>query len=216
MRSLTTAALGASLLATAVFASAPVQAGGMGVIATGGTHQERFYAYDLSDTERIQNTYIYDQMRPNYGFGLQGILGDRDDNFVGTAKFWYQSDAGQTDEGIGENAVSEDGSTAKDAEGELVYKHRQASRGIGLATAGVQWRLWGEPMGFQLSAITNVGAAFMTSDSSEFLLVQVGPGAHYTLNKRLQVNAEVVYELRYRKSLRHGASGVVGVRYLFD
>ncbi len=216
MRSLTTAALGASLLATAVFASAPALAGGMGVIVNGGTHQDRFYAYDLSDTERIQNTYIYDQMRPNYGFGLQGILGDRDDNYVGTAKFWYQSDAAQTDEGIGQKAVSEDGSTAGQAEGELTYAYRKQSKGMGLATAGVQWRLWGEPLGFQLSAITNVGAAFMTPDSSEFLLVEVGPGAHYTLNKRVQINAEVVYQARYRKGLRHGASGTVGVRYLFD
>ena len=217
MRKLSTAALGASLLATACFASAPAQAGGMGVIVNGGLHQERFYAYDLSDTDRVQDTYVYNQMRPNYGFGLQGVLGDKDDNWVGTAKFWFQNDAAQTDEGVKQNAVSDEtGNTAGQAEGELVYAYRDYAKPMGLATAGVQWRLWGEPLGFQLNAITNVGAAFMTPDSTEFLLVEVGPGAHYTMNKRIQVNAELLYQVRYRKGFRHAATANVGVRYLFD
>lgn len=217
MRSSLPAFVGASLLATALFASAPAQAGGIGVIANGGMHQERFYAYDLSETDRVQNTYIYNQMRPNYGFGLQGVLGDRDDNFVGTAKFWFQSDAAQTDEGVKQNAEStDDNTTAGQAEGELVYTYRQDPKPMGLATAGVQWRLWGEPLGFQLSAISNIGASFMTPDSTEFLLAELGPGAHYTMNKRIQVHAEVLYQVRYRKGFRHGASGNVGVRYLFD
>ena len=218
MRKLTTAALGASLLATAALASAPAQAGGLGVIVNGGMHQERFYAYDLSETDRVQDTYVYNQMRPNYGFGLQGVLGDRDDNWVGTAKFWYQRDGAQTDEGVLKNAQSTENKnkTAGDAEGELVYEYRQVAKSMGLATAGVQWRLWGEPLGFQLSAITNVGAAFMTPDSTEFLLLELGPGVHYTIDKRIQVNAEVLYQGRYRKGYRHAATANVGVRYLFD
>ena len=199
------------LLATALTATA--EAGGIGIITTAGTHQDRFYAYDLSDTQ-----YVISAQRPDYGLGFQAVLGDRDDKWVGTARLWAQQDAAQTAEGVNAKAAAEgwNKQTEEGLENELTYAYRDEPRSIGMATAGVQWRLWGEPLGFQLNLITNVGAGFLTTDSSEFILAQVGPGVHYTLNDRIQVNAEVGYEMRYRKSFYHGSTFNLGVRYLID
>lgn len=199
------------LLATVL--STTAEAGGIGIITTAGTHEDRFYAYDLSDTQ-----YRISAQRPDYGLGIQAVLGDRDDKWVGTARVWAQSDAAQSDAGINEKARAEGWKPTTDdgLDNELTYVFRDTPRTIGCAVAGVQWRLWGEPLGLQLSVVTNVGAGFLTLDSSEFLMTQVGPAAHYTLNDRIQVNAEVAYEMRYRKSFYHGSTVNFGVRYLID
>ena len=199
------------LLATVLSTNA--EAGGIGIITTAGTHQDRFYAYDLSDAQ-----YVISAQRPDYGFGLQAVLGDRDDKWVGTARLWAQQDAAQSD--VGHNAKArEEGwkpTTEEGLDNELTYVFRDEPRTLGLASAGVQWRLWGEPLGLQLSLITNVGTGLLTVDSSEFLLAQIGPGVHYTINDRIQVNAEFGYEMRYRKSFYHGSTFNLGVRYLID
>jgi len=191
------------------------EAGGIGIIGTAGTHQDRFYAYDLDD-----NPYRISAQRPDYGVGLQAVLGDRDDFWVGTARVWMQQDAPQSDAGVQAKATEEGWKKVTDAdvpvENTLTYAFRDTPRNIGAASAGVQWRLWGEPLGFQLSLITNVGAGFLTTDSTEYLFTQIGPGVHYTLNDRIQVNAEVAYEMRYRKSFYHGSTFNLGVRYLID
>lgn len=193
--------------------SNPAEAGGIGVITTAGTHSDVFYAYDLSDTQ-----YAVRRQAPDYGVGLQMVLGDANDKFIGTARMWMQQDAAQSDASVNE-AAKEQGWKGTDEDGNpnpLTYAYRDTPRNLGLATAGVQWRLWGEPLGFQLNLITNIGAGFMTTDSTEFILTQVGPGVHYTLNDKIQVNAELAYEMRFRKSISHGSTFNLGVRYLID
>lgn len=193
--------------------SNPAEAGGIGLITTAGTHRDVFYAYDLSDTQ-----YEIARQAPHYGGGLQMVLGDANDKFVGTARLWFQQDAAQKGAGV-QAAAREQGWKATDEEGnanDLTFAFRDTPRSLGLATAGVQWRLWGEPLGFQLNLITNVGAGVMTADSTEFVLTQVGPGVHYTLNDKIQVNAELAYEMRFRKSFSHGSTFNLGVRYLID
>ena len=56
----------------------------------------------------------------------------------------------------------------------------------------------------------------MTDDAREFLVVELGPGAQYSVNKRIQVNAEILYQARFRKGFDHAVTGTVGARYLFD
>lgn len=193
--------------------SNPAEAGGIGLITTAGTHSDVFYAYDLAD-----NQYAVRRQAPDYGMGLQMILGDGNDKYVGTARLWLQQDAAQNDDGV-KAAAQDQGWKGTDEEGvanPLTYAYRDTPRNLGLATAGVQWRLWGEPLGFQLNLISNVGAGFMTGDSTEFILAQVGPGVHYTINDSIQVNAELAYEMRFRKSFSHGSTFNLGVRYLID
>lgn len=208
MRSASSLLLGASLLAGAALTSSAALAGGLGVVGSAGLHTDPVYAYDLSNTQ-----YEVNQMRPHYGMGIQAVLGDRDDRFVGLAKFYWIQDAAQADNNIPDGAKNA-GYTGDASE--LSYTVREESINVGIATAGVQWGLWGDPLGFQLNAISNIGAAWATPDAREYLFIEVGPGFHYSLNNRIQVNAELAYQTRFRKGFEHGVHLNAGVRFLFD
>jgi hypothetical protein len=208
MRSAPSLLLGASLFVGAALSSSAALAGGLGVVGSSGFHTDPVYAYDLSDTQ-----YRVTQMRPHYGAGIQAVLGDRDDRFVGLAKFYWVQDAGQVDNDI--PAGAKNAGYTGDAS-ELSYAVRETPINVGMATAGVQWGLWGDPLGFQVNAISCIGAAWATADAREFLFVEVGPGFHYSVNNRIQVNAELAYQMRYRKGFEHGVNLNAGVRFLFD
>ena len=100
--------------------------------------------------------------------------------------------------------------------GDVTFAARQGIRPMGIATAGLQWGVLGDPTGVQLNIVANLGASFMTEDATEFLLAEAGVGAHYSLTETVQVNAEATYRARYRKGISHGGGVSLGVRYFFD
>ncbi len=198
MRLFSCTALG--LMAAA--ATSPVaEAGGLGIDFIGGTHTT--------------------QQRPTWGIGLQAVLGDRDDDLIGIMRFGYindlpaSSDVGTDVEGFNGDAPSQI-TGMFDCADENADDSVCGNRAVGTVSAGLQWRVWGDPAGFQVSLLPSVGAGITTADSTEYIQIQFGPGAHYALSKELQVHAEVVYQARFRKSLTHGASMTTGVRWLFD
>lgn len=196
----TTACLAGSMLF-----STDAYAGGLGLVSAAGLHSEHVYAYSEDLTQ-----YKVSQLRPTYGVGLQAILGDVDDDFVGVAKMYWIGDAPPQGDGV-QQAARDQG-----AEGDVTYAARQGVRPMGIATAGLQWGVLGDPTGVQLNIVANLGSSFMTQDASEFLLAEVGVGGHYSLTETVQVNAEATYRARYRKEISHGGGLTLGVRYFFD
>ena len=51
---------------------------------------------------------------------------------------------------------------------------------------------------------------------TEFLAFDMGPTVMYKVSRGIQLNADIVYQARFRKGFSHGPTGHLGVRYLFD
>ena len=197
----------------ATLAPTPALAGGLGIDLLVGTHGEKVYFFDGENTK-------YDELQQagTTGIGFQTILGDRDDTLIGVMKFGYISD----------RAASSSVTKPDEFEGDVTQVTARLDcddefagnpcgpRGIATISAGLQWRLWGDPMGFQVSLLPSVGAGVVTTDSTEYIQLEVGPGVHYAFSKQLQVHAEVAYQVRYRKAFSQGATMTSGVRWLFD
>jgi hypothetical protein len=194
-----TYALLSSLLLAAA-ASAPARAGGLGVVATGGMHTDRAYYYNSQGAQGIDN-----QTLPQAGVGLEGLLGDRDDKILGILRvYWLRETPPQTPDTQGvANAIHPD----YDALG---------PRDIGVAEIGIQWGLLGDPSGVQLALSTLVGTGFLTNDSSEFALADVGIGGTFAATESIQLFANVAAIVRHRKIVSYGPAAYAGARYLFD
>jgi hypothetical protein len=191
----------AGLVALSSYA-APAMAGGVGLLGTGGLHQENVYFYDQSE-----NQYLQIQYRQSVGTGLYVMLGDRDDRVQGIMKLFWLADAPPD----GDVGTLPDG-----FDGDPQVPVRTDVRNVGVAMTGIQWSLLGDPSAASFNLISNIGAGAMTSDFSEFAYAELGPGGHITFGGNVQVFGEVVYQARWRKGLSHGGGGTVGVRYLFD
>lgn len=189
--------------ALALTSLAPAFAGGIGVMGVAGVHSERAYFYDDEEEQ-----FYTDQLVPNYGTGVYIMLGDRDDRVQGNMKIYWQADAPPSYE-IGPLPADFVGDEPQIA-------LREESNNIGIATAGIQWSLFGDPSAFSVNLLTNIGAAAITPDLSEFAYAEIGPGVHLSLDNSIQIFGEVLYQPRWRKTLTHGAGGSLGVRYLFD
>lgn len=212
-------ALGCVILGFASFFSAPAHAGGIGVIGVGGVHQENLYVYDDADVRGPEtNQWVVHQRRPSYGFGVQGMLGDRDDRVQGIFRFYYLQDAAAQSDGVAEAAVELAAADDVDVSaGDLIFATPNPNpRHLGVATAGVQWGILPEPGALQIIAVSSIGAGALTTDSTEFVLVELGGGATYRITETIELNGELVYDMRIRKAFYHGASANVGVRFLFD
>ncbi len=192
-----------SLFATLLALSAPAHAGGIGVVGLAATHTEKVYFYDQDSTQ-----YSDIQLRPTTGFGLEALLGDRDDRLIGLMKVYYFTDFQATESNVDTGDLQGPFTIPLDEDFRF--------RSVGVFTAGLQWGLWGDPTGLQINLVTSLGTAAITPDSTEFLLAEIGPGVHYVINKKYVVHAEGVYHLRFRKSVSHGGGINVGVRYYFD
>ncbi|MED5372386.1 MAG: hypothetical protein VX899_15305 [Myxococcota bacterium] len=207
MRALSTL-IGVGLLAGATLISTDAEAGGLGVVVGGGTHSTPVTLYDGDNNLKA---YRLHQMRPMTTLGFQMLLGDRDDRIVGVGRLYWTSDFPQVAGNLEQRAQDEGASS------NLQYALISDYRNTGLATAGIQWGIWGDSTGgFSVNVLTSIGAGFMTVDTTEFLAWELGPGVQYAFSKRIQANAEVLYQGRYRKSSTHGVNATVGVRYLFD
>ncbi len=194
-----------TLLAAVGLSLTPLSAnaGGMGVITLAGLHEGRAPYYRDDGEQGIDVQY-----RPNAGFGLEGMLGDKDDKIQGVARLFLLSDwpllepdtSGEDDSFEYEHPPHED----------------QPIRHQGAVMVGVQWGLYGDPGGLQLTATTLAGSGFATMDNLEFFMVEPGIGATYMLGERLQAHANVAASVRYRKRAYLGGNAYAGLRYMFD
>ena len=196
--------LAPALLFTVSSLAAPgtALAGGLGVIGTGGMHTANAYYYDESLDQGIDR-----QTRPNAGFGVEALLGARDDRIQGLMRVYVLSDSPVTTPDIG------------DLDPDTVQYPDEASAGWqnkGAATMGVQWTVWGDPTAFQLNVDSMIGACFATSNSLEFLMVDVGPGVTYMLGDKIQLSATLSATVRHRKGFSYGGNLYAGARFMFD
>jgi hypothetical protein len=203
MRS-TTPLLAASAVAGLAMLSTPAEAGGIGVLGTGGFRQVPAYFYDAE-----RNQGIDWQSRPSYGLGIEGVLGDKDDRILGICRFYSLWDQPTLEPDLSD----EEGDTS-----EYVFPpaHEQSAVTVGAATIGVQWGIFGDPTGLQFVASTMAGTAFLSSDSLEFFIFEPGVGVSWTTNDRIQVFGNANWQVRFRKNFSQGGNVVAGVRYLFD
>lgn len=190
------------------------EAGGVGVLATGGMHNEKLYFY--SDADENGNAYPsladYDQYElsetlGHTGGGLEFLLGDRDDKIVGVTRFYYLADLPQTDPATVTSEVDP---------AHVVAEYRDGVRHLGIGLIGLSWGIVGDPNGFQFNAVGHMGAAFLTTDHTEFLTVDLGPGVSYRVARQVQLFADATYQMRYRKGFTHSGNVFVGARYMFD
>jgi hypothetical protein len=202
----------------------PASAGGLGVLASAGAHTEQLYFYANADADgnafrdlRDYEQYRINETLPNFGGGLELVLGDRDDKIVGNCRLYWIVDAAQQAPVAGEPYTPTDGGAARSIPAEsLVVAFRDQPRHLGLGMVGLSWGVIGKPDGFMISAAGHVGSAFITFDHSEFLAADIGPSFSYRAARQVQVFGDLQYMLRYRKGFGHSANVLVGARYLFD
>ncbi len=208
------ASFAAALVACTVL-PAQAFAGGVGIVATGGMRNDPVYFYDNTDCDASGDCAQYkaQQLRPNVGGGLEFVLGDRDERISGVFRGYWTMEPPQVNPADNE-PTDVDGNVL--APEDVTSNVRDTNRHIGLASFGAQWGLVGEPDKFQLTLITTAGAGFLTSDHTEFLFVQAGPGFTYRTSRSTQLFVDLEYMMRFRKGFTHGANAYVGMRYLFD
>lgn len=217
------AAFSTTLLVSGLFAAPAALAGGVGINLIGGTHMESVYQFDAQGT-KFEST----QHRPSYGVGLQVLLGDRDDDLQGVMKFSWGADSPAVSANVstpdGFDAPTDGSSTiingrlACDDPAYLEHLDGQAcgTTNLGIASAGLQFRVWGEADELMVTVTPSVGASVMTNDSTETLQVEVAPGFSYSLSDELVLNGEMAFQTRYRKGASFGVMSYVGMRYMFD
>jgi hypothetical protein len=206
----------ATLVTAALAWSTPAMAGGVSPIVTGGFHTEKVYFYSreqqggagavIRDPNNYER-YDQNQLIGQVGSGLEVVLGDRDDLIQGVFRGFWMMDTPQIDPG-------KSGLVDADA---LVAAWRTDNRHVGAATVGIQWGIVRAAQEkFVFGASLHAGSGFLTTDHSEFLLVQAGANVRYQVARPLEVFLDVDYGLRVRKDLSHGLYTTAGVRVMFD
>jgi len=173
-------------------------AGGLGLVTTGGLHQERVYYYDAEE-----NQFEVNQFRPNAGTGIEAILGDVDDRIIGVARGFWLLDA---------PPVAPSDPDVPDA----TFAIPSSAEHQGVFTVGVQWGVYGDPVGLLVHIDGNIGGGILTRDNLEYVLAEAGGGAQYQFGEHVQVFGEALAMLRYRKNPYPGMNVYAGVRYIFD
>lgn len=187
-----------SVILLGLTTSTAAHAGGVGVLAGAGLHNDRAYYYSPAGEQGIDS-----QMLPHTGVGVEGILGDRDNRILGVMRFYWLRDAPVSNPDVNQAFLHPE------------YSELSA-RDIGVATMGAQWGILGDPNGAQLAAHTLIGAGFLTNDSTEFLTLELGAAGTYTLAGNIQAFGNLTVNARYRKLVQWGPNLTAGVRYLFD
>ena len=207
-----------ALASLGLLLSLPAYAGGLGLIATGGTHTEALWYHanvetgtdgalaelnDIADFPKYETT----QTILHTGAGLELVLGDRDERVQGSFRFYYLGDAPQRDPAID----NEPGLTSD----QIVSSYRDEVRPVGMASIGLSWMIIGSG-DFRVGPVAHVGSGFLTTDHTEFLAVNAGPGVSWRLNRALFLNGDVSWQMRYNKRASHGVNTTLGLRYMFD
>jgi hypothetical protein len=193
-------------LATALFAlffASNAYAGGVGVFGQGGVYQERLYYHRADPRLGTTGPFQEKQLLPMGGLGLEVLLGDRDDKIAGIARVYYQAEGAQPDPS---------GKVA----GNLIVNRRETMRHVGVFSVGLQGGLIGNPDTGMLTVLGLIGSGFLTNDHTEFVFGEFGVGGTYRLNRSLELHGSAMGHVRFRKWARGGATGVAGIRVLFD
>ena len=171
----------------------------VGLVTTAGMHGDRVYSYDVDAAgDATQNT-PENQLNPNYGGGVEIVLGDKDLKVSGVFRGYYLQDARQQDPKEG-----------------TVYNVRTVPRDLGIVSAGIQWGLVGDPGNIQLTAVSTIGSGVFTTDLAGFITAEAGVGGTWMAARRVQVAASVTGGIRYQKRFYPTTNAYAGVRYLFD
>jgi hypothetical protein len=193
-----------SILATMLLllsATPTAHAGGLGLISQFGTHQERAYYYSTGSGEQAVDS----QTRTNYGTGLEGLLGDRDDKIQGLLRMSWSADSA---------AKAPDTDGAANVEYPAVDK--QGTRHVGTLALGIQWGVLGDPSEMQLVINSLIGSGFITVDNTEYMLLETGVGGTYNFTSEIQAVANLDLIARHRKRFTFGPAINLGIRYMFD
>ena len=188
------------LIVPAMVTSSVSFAGAIGLQTSAGLHQDRAYFYSQSGEQGLDN-----QSRPNYGLGFETLLGDKDEKIQGVLKISLIQDAPlkEPDTGDTNNAV-------------YPAEHEQSARSVGVLGLGIQWGVLGDPSGTQMNVTSFVGSGFLTTDNTEFVLIEAGVGGTHNLSETLQLAGTLAATMRYRKGASFGPNAYLGIRYLFD
>jgi hypothetical protein len=89
-------------------------------------------------------------------------------------------------------------------------------RQIGVLGLGIQWGVLGDPSDKQLTLNSLIGSGFITTDNTEFVVIELGAGGTYNFTESVQGVANISGVMRSRKHISFGPLMHVGVRYLFD
>jgi len=182
------------------------QAGGLGLLGTGGFYQERVYFYDGDGTQFQQSQTI-----GAAGTGIELVLGDRDDRILGITRVFWQAETAERDP-VANTSLSAD---VFDPEGALA-EWRDETRHVGVFAVGLQAGIIGDPETAMLTINAMVGSGFMTTNQTEFVYGDLGVGGTVRLSRQIEAWGNVNGHLRFRKWARGGAYATAGVRYLFD
>ncbi len=183
------------------------EAGSFGLYGQAGLHEGKAYYYRSDGKQGVDSQY-----RPNAGTGFEMMLGDKDDRLIGLLRIGWRHDWPLNNPTY---------TVTNDEDGNpYSYTHPDYesvdARDDGLLTVGLQWGVWGEPTGFQVTALTALTSGFWTIDNLEYFSPEVGAGVTYTIADQIQFHGTVTAAPRYRKQVYLGANSYVGVRYLFD
>lgn len=182
----------------------PAFAGGFGILGSSGLHTQPVYYYDAQDT---RDQYQVTQPILSYGTGFEVVLGDRDERITGVFRGYWLQDVAETHPSDLNTEIPSN---------RVVADVRDDPRNIGIATVGVEFGILGQPDGFMFTGYAGMGAGFLTTDHTEFLQLELGPGVAYAFGRNIEAFANVVYLTRYRKGFFHGPNAYAGVRYMFD
>lgn len=186
-------------LASLTLYAAPASAGGIGIVTTAGLHGDRVYSYEEDVNGVATQMDPENQLNPNFGGGLEIVLGDKDLKIMGIFRGYYLQDAPEQEPKNGP-----------------IFNVREIPRDLGVISAGLQWGIIGDPGALQLTAIGTLGAGVFTDDFTQYALAEAGVGGTWMAARRVQVAASVTGGARYRKSFYPTTNAYLGVRYLFD
>ena len=188
------------LIVTAVTANSVAYAGAIGLQTSAGLHQDRAYFYSQSGEQGLDN-----QSRPNFGVGLETLVGDKDEKVQGVLKISWVQDAPLKEPDTGDTSNAQ-----------YPAAHEEKARNVGVLGLGIQWGVLGDPSGTQMNVTSVVGSGFLTTDNTEFVLLEAGVGGTHNLTETLQLSGTLAATMRYRKGASFGPNAYVGIRYLFD
>jgi hypothetical protein len=188
------------LVGLAFCANSVAYAGALGLQTSAGLHQERAYFYSQSGEQGLDN-----QTRPNFGIGIETLVGDKDEKVQGILKLSFVRDAvpKKPDTGDIKGAV-------------YPMTHLEEPSDTGVLGLGIQWGLLGDPTGTQLTLTSIVGSGFLTTDNTEYVMLETGVGGTHNLNETVQLMGTIAGTIRYRKHMTVGPNAYVGIRYIFD
>lgn len=187
------------LAVLALAAPVPALAGGLGLVTTAGLHGDRVYSYNYDVNGVATQADPENQMNPNYGLGLEVLLGDKDLKVTGIFRGFYLQDSPLQEPTNGDTFVI-----------------REEPKDIGVVTAGLQWGVLGDPGALQLTVVGTIGAGVFTENMDGYVTGEAGVGGTWMAARRVQVAASVTGGARYWKRFYPTTNAYAGVRYLFD